>query len=352
MKKICVNGKFFSQQITGTQRYARELLHQFDQLLAREEYRQIEVEVLVPPSVESIPRYINLQVRSVGTMRGTKWEQLELPWFCRDHILLTLSGGAPLLHSRNVVTIHDAAVAAVPAGYSRTYRLWHRNACRRMARTAQHVFTNSNFSKSELVRWYGADPRKITVTYLGSDHFFGLEADSSTLTRLGISGKYVLTVSSHNPNKNFNRVVQAMRQLDKTDLHLVIAGGYDTNVYRSNEKLPNGALILGYVSDSDLKALYQNAECFVFASLYEGFGLPPLEAMAAGCPVVVSRAGALPEIFEGAAVFCDPYRPEDIAASIQHAVMSPSATNNMKRFAEMFRWEKCARQTLEVIASL
>ena len=351
-KKIYINGKFFSQRITGTQRYARELLNQFDRLVAEESNGKIAVEILVPRGVYSLPQYAHLKVRTVGRLSGTLWEQLELPQYCRGNILFTLSGGAPASHSRNVVTIHDAAVMAAPSGYSLAYRLWHKKICRKMARTAEHIFTNSNFSKSEIVKWYGGTPEKITVTYLGSEHFSRLETDATAMTRFGLSGQYVLAVSSHNPNKNFHRVVQAMCRLE-TDTPLVIAGAQDRRVYRGSETLPDGVRVLGYVSDPELKTLYENAACFVFASLYEGFGLPPLEAMASGCPVVVSRAASLPELFDRAAFFCDPYDPEDIAAAVQLALKSsPAAAQELKAFASKFSWEKCARETLGVINSL
>ena len=350
MKKIYVNGKFFCQRVTGTQRYARELLNEFDRLLSAENHWNIDVEILVPWCAQPMPPYTNLQVRTVGWMTGTRWEQIELPQHCRRHVLLTLSGGAPVLHSRNVVTIHDAAVVASPAGYSPAYRVWHGNICRWMARNAEHIFTVSNFSKSEIVKWYRAAPEQISVTYLGSDHFSSLKADSSALARFGISGKYVLAAGVQNPNKNFNGIVQAMCQRDASGIPLVIAGGSDSNVYRKGMPLSDGVRALGYVTDPELKALYENASCFVFPSLYEGFGLPPLEAMSSGCPVVVSRAGSLPEIFDGAAFFCDPYDPVDLAAAIQRAVNSlPSAADDLKAFARKFSWAKCARETLEAI---
>jgi glycosyltransferase involved in cell wall biosynthesis len=221
-----------------------------------------------------------------------------------------------------------------------------------MARKAEHIFTNSGFSKSEIVKWYGAAAEKISVTYLGSEHFSRIEADASALARFGISEEYILAVSSHNPNKNFHRVVQAISHLDTTGKRLVIAGGYDSRVYKNSLRVPHGARVLGYVSDPELKALYESAACFVFASLYEGFGLPPLEAMASGCPVVVSRTAALPEVFDGAAFFCDPDDPEDIAAAIQRAIQSSPAAANQVNFAQKFSWEKCARETLAVLTSL
>lgn len=353
MKKLFINGKFFSQRITGTQRYARELLNHFDQLLGQEPYRHFSIEVLAPRNARLVPSYSSLRVRTVGILRGTMWEQLELPWYCRGHLLFTLSGGAPMLHSRNVVTIHDAAVVAVPAGYALPYRLWHRAICRWMAQTSAHVFTDSQFSKLEIMKWYNAPQDKVSVHYLGSGHFSSLQADASALTRFGISGRYILAVSSYNPNKNFLRVIEAINRLHSIDAQLVLVGGTDDHIYRETMNLPIGVCSLGYVSDSELKALYQHAACFVFASLYEGFGLPPLEAMSSGCPVVLSRAASLPELFEGAAIFCDPYNPDDIASAISRALNAPLLTaQESETFAANFTWNRCAREVLDIIQSL
>jgi glycosyltransferase involved in cell wall biosynthesis len=350
LKKILINGKFFCQQVTGTQRYARELLKQFDELISEEANRDIVVEVLVPRSAGSIPRYNNLRVRAVGMLSGTLWEQCELPLYCRRHLLVTLSGGAPILHSRNVITIHDVAVFAAPAGYSRAYKLWYQFLYKWMGRRACHILTVSQFSKSEIVKWCGTDPRRISVTYLGSDHAFGLKADDSALKRFGISGNFILSISSLNPNKNFHRVAEAAGCLNRPGLEFVFAGGWDRRVYREGVSLPVRIRQLGYVSDEELKALYQAASCFVFATLYEGFGLPALEALSCGCPVVASRAASLPELFEGSAVFCDPLSPKDIAAAIELSLQFPrSECNKLTEFARKYSWETCARKTLEVL---
>lgn len=352
MNKIYINGKFFSQRITGTQRYARELLNQFDKLLSGGEYRDLAIEVLVPSSTDPIPSYETLKIRTVGRLQGTKWEQLELPFYAKGHLLFTLSGGAPLIHPRNVVMLHDAAVVAAPSGYSAPYRLWHGAVCRRMAHQAEHIFTNSNFSSAEIVKWYGAPRDRISVTYLGGDHFSRLEADDSILDRFQIKGGYVLAVSSHNPNKNFHRVQEAVARLEKTGVQLVIAGAPDSRVYRDGMRVREGVRVLGYVSDAELKALYENAACFVFASLYEGFGLPPLEALTCGCPIVVSRKGSLPEVFESIAYFCDPYDSNDIAAAVQRAVQTRANPEELKAFARKFTWERCASETLDVLNNL
>ncbi len=353
MKKIYINGKFFAQPVTGTQRYAREVLGEIDRRLSQGDYSELAFEVLIPASARAVPFYRRLRVKTIGRMKGTAWEQFELPLYCRGHLLVTLSGGAPILHSRNVITIHDAAVFVAPAGYSVAYRLWYRFLYRRMAQRAEHILTNSDFSRAEIVKWCGAHPDKITVTYLGSEHFSSVRADESALRRLGITCNYVLAVSSRNPNKNFARTCHALSNLKTKGIEVVLAGGQDRKVYGNGAELPSTVQIVGYVSDAELKALYENARCFVFASLYEGFGLPPLEALAAGCPIVVSNAASLPEIFGGAAVLCNPHSPEDIARAVEQVLnSSPADRNQLKTFAARYTWKNCASETLRALTAL
>jgi glycosyltransferase involved in cell wall biosynthesis len=265
---------------------------------------------------------------------------------------LFLGGGEKLSEAgrRQLRFVYPLAVFAAPAGYSVAYCIWYRNLYRRMVRSAEHILTVSNFSKGELERFCGADPARITVTYSSSDHFSRLQADATALERCGLCGKYVLAVSAQNPNKNFQRTAQAMAQLGRDGVQLVIAGGGDSRVYGRSAGLPVQVRALGYVNDAELKVLYQGASCFVFAPLYEGFGLPPLEALSVGCPVVVSRAASLPEIYEGAATFCDPYSPEDIAAAVRQVLDSPPDPERLKAFAAGFSWERTARETLDVLS--
>ena len=249
------------------------------------------MEVLVPRSAQSVPQYANLRVRTVGTMSGTCWEQLDLPRYCRGELLLTLSGGAPILHSRNVITIHDAAVFAASGAYSPAYRLWYQQLYRRMARKAERISQPPIFPSRKFVKWCAAPPEKISVTYLGSEHFSNLETDASALPRFGISGRYVL-LSAPRIRTRTSSARPRPSSASKKGIGVVIAGGSDPRIFQRSLDLPTGVRVLGYVSDAELKALYQNAACFVFASLYEGFGLAPLEAISSGCPVVVARAAS------------------------------------------------------------
>lgn len=352
MKPIFINGRFLSQPVTGTQRYSRELLGELDSLLAESEATWPRVEVLVPSSVKIFPKYRYLTVSRVGRFSGQVWEQLELPFYAKGGILFTPCGGAPIVHRRNIITIHDAAVIAAPQGYSLAFRTWYRILNWALCRLALHVVTVSHFSKSELIRWYGVDPQKTTVTYLGSEHALRPNREPRILTKnLLCPFRYVLLVGSKNPNKNIAGLLRSLPHLADSGIQVAIAGPKDTKVFGDHHIANDRVRDLGYVNDSELRTLYENAACFVFPSFYEGFGLPPLEALALGSPTVVANTTSMREIFNGIAFMCDPNDPSDIANKILEASKATKESRARNReFAAGFRWAECAKTTWEIIA--
>lgn len=357
MKRIAINGRFLAQAVTGVQRYAHELLRELDHLLPVQRFRTDPVEVLVPKNIKECPSYKSLLIKKVGKLTGQAWEQMDLPLHCRGKLLFTPCGGAPVLHDCNVVTIHDAAVFATPEAYSRAYGIWYRWLHTRLGRTACRILTVSEFSKSELVRWCGVAPANVSVTHLGCDHVAALRPDPSILDQYGLrNAPYVLAVSSQNPNKNFRGVILAMNFLDAGSIRLVIAGDGNSQVFGEPDAMPNSVIRVGRVSDGQLSSLYQGAACFVFPSFYEGFGIPPLEAMACGCPVVASDIGALHETCGDAALFCDPADASSISARIE-CVMTDSEVRRklIERgyiHARSFRWSKTAAETWSVLETV
>jgi glycosyltransferase involved in cell wall biosynthesis len=355
LKRIAINGRFLSQSVTGVQRYARELLRELDCLLVASLPKGADpVEVLVPKNAGAYPSYKSLLIKEVGTFTGQAWEQIELPIHCRGKLLFTPCGGAPVLHDCHVVTIPDAAVFATPEAYSPAYRTWYRWLHTRMGRAARRVITVSEFSKSELVRLCGIAPSRVSITHLGCDHLTRLQPDCSILDELRLeSFSYVLAVSSRNPNKNFQGLVRAMNLLGNLPVSFVIAGSMNAQVFSRSEPIPPSVIQVGNISDEQLRALYEHAGCFVFPSRYEGFGLPPLEAMASGCPVIVGEIGALRETCGNAALFCNPAEPLNIADQI--AVLMKDG--NLRRTliergnarSQDFRWAKTALETWKIL---
>jgi glycosyltransferase involved in cell wall biosynthesis len=179
------------------------------------------------------------------------------------------------------------------------------------------------------------------------EHVLNAEADHSVLSRHGLrSKKFVLAVSSLNPSKNFRGLARAIDVLALRDFDIVVAGGTNPKIFRGERPLPAGVKYIGYVSDAELRALYESAGCFVFPSVYEGFGLPPLEAMCCGCPVIASRAASMPEICRDAAIYCDPLSPSDIAEKIALLMSSSALQNELsakgRSLAAAYSWERSA----------
>jgi glycosyltransferase involved in cell wall biosynthesis len=353
--KIYINGRFLAAPVTGVQRYGRELLRELDLILAGSD-GTIRAEILLPKIPADIPEYRAISVRKVGRLKGHSWEQLELPFYCRGHLLFTPSSAAPLLHNANVVTIHDTAIFSAPHGYSPGYRLWYKVLGWVLCRTALKVLTVSEFSKHELLRWCCPSAEKVAVIYEGSEHARSVEADPVALAKFGLGqGKYIFAVGSKNPNKNFRGLARALPYLKGQGYDIAVAGNTDDPVFRHCAAQLKDVRDLGYVTDAELRALYEGAACFVFPSFYEGFGLPPLEALALGCNVVVSDRASMPEVFAGLATFCNPDDPADIAekilSSIRNSNRGAGSTDLLMEKIAKFSWKACARDTWKILES-
>lgn len=358
MKTIYINGRFLGAPLSGVPRYGRSLLRELDAVLDAFP-ASLRVEILVPGSVLETQTYKHLKIRAVGQLHGHAWEQLELPLYAWNGVLFTPTGSAPILHRRNVLTIHDAIVFAAPAGFSRMYMVWYRILSLILSRTALKVITVSEFSKRELQRWCGAMPDRVSVIYPGVDHLLKVAADPGVLQRNGLSRfAYALAVGSVSPNKNFKGILSALPLLADTELAVVFIGRTGAKVGQHGSKAAtldtSDVKDLGVVTDAELRALYENAGCFVFPSFYEGFGLPPLEALSLGCPTVVSNTASLPEVCGAVALLCNPNDPADIAMAIKKALRLRDDPLNAKRYAEFaarYNSRECARATLELLLS-
>ena len=353
--QVFFNSRFLTQSVTGVQRYAMELIKALDKLIDVGEIDRGKFSFVLigPKNTKHDPDLKHIPLRRVGRLRGHLWEQLELPLYSRNSLLVSLCNAAPLFKHSQVVTIHDASVFATPQTYPWAFRTWYRVLLRGICKSASRIITVSDFSRSELVRYCNVDVKKVRVVYSGKEHILDVPADESVIKKHDLGKKpFILAVSSVTPNKNFRSIVRAVELLGDDGFDVAIAGGVNPRVFtRSNLSLPDTVKHLGYVSDAELRALYQHAACFIFPSFYEGFGLPPLEAMACGCPVIVSNAASLPEVCGDAVLYCDPYSPEDIAAKITLLMGDEALRNGLRHKglarAREFSWERTARLTLQ-----
>lgn len=353
MKRLSINGRFLCQgSLTGVQRYAREVVRGIDELLVSDHYlaEDIDVELLTPADAKLDFVTKRIVVREVGSLKGHAWEQFDLPRYCRGSLLFSPCGGAPIIHPEHVITIHDVGYFATPDAYSYSYRSWYRLVHKVIARRARRVLTDSQFSKRELQHWLGVGAEKISVVVLGHEHVWDAWCDTAILDRYSLKpSSYILGVSSLNPNKNFRGLVEAFSLLG-SDHRLVIAGAKNTAIFSNSSGARTDRVTwVGYVSDPELRALYENAACFVFPSIYEGFGFPPLEAMALGCPVVLSNAASVPEVGGDVAEYCDPLDAWSIADAINRTLEKQIDGTALRERAEMFKWSDCARETWDIL---
>ncbi len=290
--------------------------------------------------------------------KGQAWEQVVLPARAaalRAALIWSPANLAPLAWPRNVIVLHDAAALRNASRDSRAYRLWHSTFGIAVARRAQRIVTVSEFSRRELTELAGLDPERIVVIHGGVDQRFSPDAGSDRLAEaLGLTRPYVLTVGSEDPRKNLDSLSRISARLRDTGLELVWAGGSLGHIPSNGSS--NGIRRLGYVADQDLPALYAGARAFVLPSHYEGFGLPCLEAMACGTPVVAANRAALPETCGDAALLVDPDDPDEVATAVISAA-TDEATRTRLRSAGLRRaadngWDRTARETDALLTSL
>jgi glycosyltransferase involved in cell wall biosynthesis len=275
----------------------------------------------------------------------------------RPDALFVPSHVIPAYHPRaSIVTIHDLGYRVEPAAHPRRQRLMLDLTTRWNARVARRIIAISGQTRNDLIKYYAAEQAKIAVIHSGVDHtrFRQLPSDvvHASLAALGVSQPYLLAVSTLQPRKNLARLVEAFRLLDHPGLSLVIAGKSGWCAEPLVGSAGGDVYLMGYVASSHLPSLYNGAEALVLPSLYEGFGMWVLEAMACGCPVVTSNSSSLPEVAGDAAVLVDPLDVAAIRDGIVR-VMAPAERDRLvavgRRRASGFTWERTAQQTLALI---
>lgn len=261
-----------------------------------------------------------------------------------------------------VTTIHDVAFRRFPELFPLKHRLLLNALIPLAARHAAAVITGSESTKRDLMEFYDLPPERITVTPYAADPAYRPlhreEARDSVRRRLNIPTPYLLSVGVLQPRKNLPRLVRAYSRIAAALPHrLVLVGkeGWASEELREAvAQVPHGRepIFTGYVADADLPVLYAGADLFVYPSLYEGFGLPPLEAMACGTPVLTSNTSSLPEVVGAAGVMVDPLNEEALAERMRELLTRPEQRARLSQLglqqARTFNWERTARETTEV----
>ena len=344
MKSIIVNGRFLSQRITGVQRYARELLKELDKII-----EPGLIEIVYPRDAHNIPEFNNICVSKLGRTKGLIWENLSFPLYTKKKkgISLNLCNSAPLI-SPDIVCIHDIKIKIRPNDFSRKFLAWYNLLFNNETKRAKRIITVSEFSKKEICKYYHVENNKIFVIPNGWEHFKRIDYDNNALAKYGLSkDKYFFSLSSLEPNKNFKWLVEVAKK-NPTSV-FAIAGSVNSKVFLDafTEKCPDNLKLLGYVTDEEAKELMKDCSAFLFPSFYEGFGIPPIEAICAGAKkVFVSDTEVMHEIFMDSVCYIDPYNSDSFATVNESNVKDPSEV--LKRYS----WEKSAILLKELIHSL
>ncbi len=340
---LTINGKWLGSRQSGMQRYAGEVAR-----------RILELEPsarVIAPANAVLPSWLPASRVTRARLSGVPFEQLELPWRSRGTMLLNMAGAAPLATREQLVVMHDATPARFPQTFSRRFVAWYSVMNRVLSRRARHLATVSEFSRRELADVLGVD--RFTVAGNGHEHLLGDRAEPRSGSRLRSTtgAEYVLCVGNLTPNKNLVPVVTA---LAAAGIRVVVVGaGGASNVYAQQAGLDiAGVELAGRVSDEELAGLLAGAKALVFPSLYEGFGLPIVEAQALGCPVIASDAASIPEVAGDGALYFDARRPEQAVALVE-GLDEPVRRDLVARgYANVARhtWDATAQTLLGVVS--
>ena len=346
-KHIFINGRFLTQEMTGIQRFSYEIT----KALIR---KGVDVVVLAPRKIRK-EYTLNGEVIRFGHFSNLPWEQVDLPLFLRkkgNPLLLNFGSPGPLFYSNRIVTIHDLSFLVHPDWFSKSYRFYYKYATPLAARRSKKIITVSECSKMEIVARLSVSEDKVAVIPNAVSAVFMQKSTGNPLEK----GKYILSVGSMDPRKNWQRLADAYKLAGiEKEVKLVVAGKRDAIF---NIDLPAGFSnhTKGHVPDEALASLYQHAALFVYPSLYEGFGIPPLEAMSMGCPVILSDIPVFREVFGDAAHYVNPLSAESIRDGIQRVLSDEPYRKELVRKgterANHYSWEESARRLISLIDDL
>lgn len=342
-KHTVINGRFMEDRMQGLVRYARELLAALDPIAENE-----GIVLLVPPTAHDVPEYRNIQVQKIGTKGGIRWEQTDLRKYIRnnkDTVCVNLCNVTPFFVRPGITAILDIMYKVNPGHYTtlrnRISRYWHMLQYSYITRHEKKIITISQFCRDEIEKHYPVTKGKIEVIPCAWQHVeqFAESADWQERYPFLQDKAFFFSLATLSRNKNGRWIIEAAK---KNPGAVFAMGGklYETEY----DAIPQNVHMLGYITDEDACALMKHCKAFIFPSLYEGFGLPPLEALALGAEVISSDRTSLPEVLSDSVHYIHPDNPEvDLDALMSEPV------GDREHALSQFSWTRSAENLLDLI---
>jgi glycosyltransferase involved in cell wall biosynthesis len=364
--RVGINGRFLVAKRTGVQRAAYNLVKTLVAIDRSNDYviftgkDQVGSADWNYPNVEVVGDHL-IPSESI---KNHLWEQIWLPRLAERYnidILHSPANIAPLFYrGKSIINIHDLCFVVNPQWYSFAFRTLYNIVIPQLARRATKVITNSNNSKNDLLQYFKLPAEKVSLVYWAVDDVFsvGIPTEQSA-GNPGFQSDYILYVGSLEPRKNINVLIEAYEKLRRDfpaiKTKLILIGGESplfATVKLKARAFRDDVIFKGFVTDQELGEFYRHARLVAYPSLYEGFGLPPLEAMASGAPVVTSSTSSIPEVVGRAAVLVDPRDRDQLARAMHRVLTDASLRESMVKAGteqvKKFNWYRVARSVLAV----